>query len=131
MDVKVISARTQLLNGFCAKIAKFGEFSNSEELKLFISDVNDIGKLFESINKPNYEEIADRYKESIINYYKVRRYFNEKDYDAETGKEKLNQFLSFLTKSINAIKVFFDCRFIILDTKRINKNSNVKKTGRN
>jgi hypothetical protein len=76
---------------------KFNDIFISQELKIFFSNNAEVIKSLEALNKPSYEELVIRYKNSFIDYYK--------DYDEVAGKKKVSDFLLFLKKSILQIKV--------------------------
>lgn len=42
-------------------------------MKLFLSNITDIKKVFDSIRVPTYEEILTKYKESFRDYYEVNK----------------------------------------------------------
>jgi hypothetical protein len=66
-------------------------------MKIFFTANTDIIKSLDALNKPTYEELVVKYKDSFIDYYK--------DYDEVAGKKKISEFLLFLKRSVQQIKV--------------------------
>jgi hypothetical protein len=97
LQVELIDSRVKLLNKFCNKLLKFHDIFNSQEMKIFFNSNTDIIKSLEAINKPTYEELVLKYKNSFIDFYK--------DYDEISGKKKISEFLLFLKRAVTQIKV--------------------------
>ena len=97
-DSKIIDKRIRLLNRFCYQLSTVNFLFESEEVKLFQSNGNEIAKAISALSKPNYQEILEKYKESFPDYYDA--------YDLVLGKGKLSEFNSFLKRALNNIKTF-------------------------
>ena len=78
-DSKIIDKRIRLLNRFCYQLSTVNFLFESEEVKLFQSNGNEIAKAISALSKPNYQEILEKYKESFPDYYDA--------YDLVLGKE--------------------------------------------
>lgn len=74
LDKKLIDIRMKLLNSFCTKIIKLRELSNSEEMKIFLSESNDVIKALSAIPTQSYEELLEKYRRAFPNYYEVILY---------------------------------------------------------
>ena len=98
-DERTINKRLRMLNRFLFKISNMSFLNYSDEIKKF-KTVQDIQKELESMKKPSYLEIYERYE--VV--------FNEKkeNYDLSIGKTKVNDFLVFLKKIHKSVSNFYD-----------------------
>jgi hypothetical protein len=71
LEIKVIESRLKLLNKFCVKLMKIPEMVNSEEIKAFLSNTNDVAKSLSTLPVQTYEDIVVKYTKSFPDYYKV------------------------------------------------------------
>ena len=97
-DERTINKRLRMLNRFLFKISN--TFLNySDEIKKF-KTVPDIQKELESMKKPSYLEILEKYE--LV--------FNEKkeNFDLSIGKTKVKDFLIFLKKIHKSVSDFYD-----------------------
>ena len=101
-DTKFIDTRCKLLDQFLKKLIKFEYFQKSEELKVFLTESNDVEKALERISpKDSLEEIMIRYKASFVNLVsdKLSSYSYE-------GYKRIEVFsIQLQTKVTNTIKV--------------------------
>ncbi len=97
MDTKQIEMRQKLLNKFCVKISKFQTIFQSEEMKIFFSNITDIKKGLGSLPNQTYEEIHLKYKRAFPDYYE--------SYEAAPARVKINEFQVFLKKALANLKV--------------------------
>ena len=58
-DSKIIDKRIRLLNRFCYQLSTVNFLFESEEVKLFQSNGNEIAKAISALPKPNYQEILE------------------------------------------------------------------------
>ena len=98
-DERTINKRLRMLNRFLFKISNMSFLNYSDEIKKF-KTVQDIQKELESMKKPSYLEIYEKYE--VV--------FNEKkeNYDLSIGKTKVNDFLVFLKKIHKSVSNFYD-----------------------
>ena len=62
-DSKIIDKRIRLLNRFCYQLSTINFLFESEEVKLFQSNGNEIAKAISALSKPNYQEILEKYND--------------------------------------------------------------------
>jgi hypothetical protein len=53
------------------KLSKFSAIFNSDEIKVFLSNIGDITKAYSSFSNQNYEELYLKYKNAFPDYYEV------------------------------------------------------------
>lgn len=98
LDADIIAYRIRLLNRFCLDLSNIKYLYESEEVKLFQSNTNDVAKAIEKLPKLTYSQILDNYKKAFPDFVE--------SYDALIGKSKILEFLSFLKKNLINLKTF-------------------------
>ena len=98
LDADIIAYRIRLLNRFCLDLSNIKYLYESEEVKLFQSNTNDVAKAIEKLPKLTYSQILDNYKKAFPDFFE--------SYDALIGKSKILEFLSFLKKNLINLKTF-------------------------
>ena len=98
LDADIIAFRIRLLNRFCLDLSNIKYLYESEEVKLFQSNTNDVAKAIEKLPKLTYSQILDNYKKAFPDFVE--------SYDALIGKSKILEFLSFLKKNLINLKTF-------------------------
>jgi len=98
-DERTINKRLRMLNRFLFKISNISFLNYSDEIKKF-KTVPDIQKELESMKKPSYLEILEKYE--VV--------FSEKkeNFDLSMGKTKVKDFLIFLKKIHKSVSDFYD-----------------------
>lgn len=96
-DKELIEARCRLLNNFCRRLSKINYLFESEDVKTFKSNTNDVVKAIEKLPKRTYTEMFIAYKKLYPNYYET--------YDLILGKGKVGSFQTFSKKLLHTIKV--------------------------
>ena len=100
LDADIIAFRIRLLNRFCLDLSNIKYLYESEEVKLFQSNSNDIAKVIEKLPKLTYNQILENYKKAFPDF--------PENYDALIGKSKIMEFLSFLKKNLMNLKTFHE-----------------------
>jgi hypothetical protein len=72
LETKIVEMRMKLLNTFCLKLYKFQDMFNSDEMKIFFSNVQDVKKALSSLHPHNYEELLLKYRKAFPNFYEVK-----------------------------------------------------------
>ena len=100
LDADIIAYRIRLLNRFCLDLSNIKYLYESEEVKLFQSNSNDVAKAIEKLPKLTYSQILENYKKAFTDF--------TESYDALIGKSKILEFLSFLKKNLINLKTFHE-----------------------
>ena len=100
LDADIIAYRIRLLNRFCLDLSNIKYLYESEEVKLFQSNSNDVAKAIEKLPKLTYSQILENYKKAFTDF--------TESYDALIGKSKIIEFFSFLKKNLINLKTFHE-----------------------
>ena len=90
--------RVEMLNRFLKKISKIKYLINSVELKLFLQNKNNVGKIFDELKEQSYEELAKKYFSTFTEY--------DNNFDTITGKNDQDKFEKKLMETLPKIKNF-------------------------
>lgn len=90
--------RVEMLNRFLKKISKIKYLINSVELKLFLQNKNNVGKIFDELKEQSYEELAKKYFSTFTEY--------DNNFDTITGKNAQDKFEKKLMETLPKIKNF-------------------------
>ena len=90
--------RVEMLNRFLKKISKINYLLNSEELKLFLQNKSNVGKIFDGLKEQSYEELAKKYFSTFIEY--------DTNLDTITEKNEQDKFEKQLMETLPKIKNF-------------------------
>ena len=90
--------RVEMLNRFLKKISKIKYLINSVELKLFLQNKNNVGKIFDELKEQSYEELAKKYFSTFTEY--------DNNFDTITGKNEQDKFEKKLMETLPKIKNF-------------------------
>ena len=90
--------RVETLNRFLKKISKIKYLINSVELKLFLQNKNNVGKIFDELKEQSYEELAKKYFSTFTEY--------DNNFDTITGKNEQDKFEKKLMETLPKIKNF-------------------------
>ena len=69
LDADIIAYRIRLLNRFCLDLSNIKYLYESEEVKLFQSNSNDVAKAIEKLPKLIYSQILENYKKALIDIF--------------------------------------------------------------
>ena len=69
LDADIIAYRIRLLNRFCLDLSNIKYLYESEEVKLFQSNSNDVAKAIEKLPKLTYSQILENYKKALIDIF--------------------------------------------------------------
>ena len=106
----VINLRIKLINKFLLDISKTDYLLNSDEMKCFLDNINNIPKSLDYLPKLSYEDILKKYKSIFINY--------NDNFDMQSYIENQDNFFKNLLNIFNKLKVF---KNIIEEIKENNK----------
>jgi hypothetical protein len=106
----VINLRIKLINKFLLHISKTDYLLNSDEMKCFLDNINNIPKSLDYLPKLSYEDILKKYKSIFINY--------NDNFDMQSYIENQDNFFKNLLNIFNKLKVF---KNIIEEIKENNK----------
>ena len=106
----VINLRIKLINKFLLHISKTDYLLNSDEMKCFLDNINNIPKSLDYLPKLSYEDILKKYKSIFINY--------NDNFDMQSYIENQDNFFKNLLNIFNKLKVF---KNLIEDLKENNK----------
>jgi hypothetical protein len=95
---KLSLIRVEMINRFLKKISKIQYLLNSEEMKLFLQNLSNFGKSFDSIKSQNYEDLSKKYYTTFLEY--------DENFDTITGKEEQDKFQKKLMDTQPKIKHF-------------------------
>ena len=95
---KLSLIRVEMINRFLKKISKIQYLLNSEEMKLFLQNLSNFGKSFDSIKSQNYEDLSKKYYTTFLEY--------DENFDTKTGKEEQDKFQKKLMDTQPKIKHF-------------------------
>lgn len=89
----------KLLNRFCEKLFSIVFISNSPEVQLFFSNIEDIVREIDRLPQLSFKDIIDRYKIAIP----LRA--GSHSFDSTKSKEQLKEHHSFISDLLHNIKV--------------------------
>lgn len=95
---KLSLIRIEMINRFLKKISKIQYLLNSEEMKLFLQNLSNFGKSFDSLKSQNYEDLSKKYYTTFLEY--------DENFDTITGKEEQDKFQKKLMDTQPKIKHF-------------------------
>ena len=95
---KLSLIRVEMINRFLKKISKIQYLLNSEEMKLFLQNLSNFGKSFDSLKSQNYEDLSKKYYTTFLEY--------DENFDTITGKEEQDKFQKKLMDTQPKIKNF-------------------------
>ena len=95
---KLSLIRVEMINRFLKKISKIQYLLNSEEMKLFLQNLSNFGKSFDSLKSQNYEDLSKKYYTTFLEY--------DENFDTITGKEEQDKFQKKLMDTQPKIKHF-------------------------
>ena len=98
LSTKTIKVRMRLLNRFLLELSEIDYLYNSEEAKMFRSNITDIATTLEKLPTLSYMEILERMKVAFP--------WNNENYDIILGKTKIAEFEDFLKRTLKNITTF-------------------------